>query len=289
MYGILLALCLIGNPVEATKPVRPRPTMYVGISDTFESKLLKQEIEIDWISVIKPNTDEIAENTCRMLAATKFEMDKKVKIKIVTPDDDDTVPYDWPVYRFSRYQKWEKFPKKTFSYSTCPTLTLDYLISRQFVDEFRKDLEEKRRAYDIECSNINSYILKLNSEILRRKYGDKIFNPVIEYTAIYQFRKNKWYKIKTPSNKLFLTHKEKESIKPVEDNEDTSSSNFYFANGYISEYNMSGWSMSGTKNEWKSVRIPTDGLNVYLSFGAFPNVDVEPSPPWEEKYSFIPF
>ena len=289
MYGILIALSLLANPVEAIKPVRPTPTMYIGISDTFESKLLKQEIETDWIKVIKPDMDAAGENTCRMLAATRFEIDKRTIIKLLTIDDDETIPYDWPVYRFSRYQKWEKFPKKSFSNSSWPTLTLYYLINLQFTDEFRKELEENRRDYGIECSNINSSILKLNAQILTRRYGDMIFNPIIEDCAIYQFRNNKWYKIKIPKNGKFFTEKEKDGIQPINENEEASPTHFYFANGYIKEYSMSGWIESGNKKEWKSVRIPADGLNVYLSFGAFPNVDVDPSPPWEEKYSFVPF
>lgn len=289
MYGAILSLMLIISPVEAIKPIRNIPTMYIGVSDTFESRLLKQEIKTDWLSLINPEMDEKSDESCRKLAEVKFNIEKRVKIKILTPEEDDTIPYDWPVYRFSRYQKWEKFPKKAFSYSTCPTLTLQYIVDCWFVDDFREELEKKRREYNKQCSDANSYILVVNAGILRQKYGDKVFNPIIEKVAIYQFKSGKWYKISVPTDgRKYLLQKERETPNVIDDDNSTSN-HFFFADGYITGYHVSGFQDIINKKDWKTKVVPAENLNVYLSPGAFPKVDVNPSPPWGEKYSFVPF
>lgn len=296
---LLIAICQIPNifgfPIEAEIPKTDnvnKPTMYIAIDTDDFSKQLDMELNKEWRKARFPDRDKSKQTTEQYNADSgsfynlKYEMIRlnkniRSRINIEMVYERSELPYKCPAFRIGKNSEWETFHNRAFIQYTYPLKTVLSEIDRWYIYDWRKALEDRRTAEYTRISNLNSGLFDINLSILESKYGKIITAEAdIQVTAIYRFNGKTWDKIATPDkDKLFIPDNVVVSVEAQ-----NKQYKLHKVLGYINGYKI--------RNDIYSLSakiVPIDGLNCRLMPQVFPSVELLPNPPWEQKYSFVPF
>lgn len=282
-----------GFPIEAEVPKdnKPKATMFIGLDDDEFSKHLEMELTKDWSKEQarprRPDQSQEQWNTeCSAFYNLKYKMiglnrtiRDRVDIRFVR--DRSELPSECPAFHIGKNSKWEKFPKEGFREYTFPLMTVLYEIDLWYLPEWREALEERRQKADREVTVMNNGVDRINESILQEIYGPRCgIYPIKQVTAIYWFDGKLWKKLASPAQgHIFIPDNEVASIQAQNKN----------AKLHKVECYISGYEIRTDVYSEKMIQVPIDGLNCRLMPETFPSVELLPNPPWEPKYSFVPF
>lgn len=283
-----------GFPLEAERPADkpPQTTIYIAIDKDEYSQHLKMELTKNWKDEQFPSRDKTKETqeqhnkNSRAFYDMKYDMlrlnkeiRRRVNLEII--EDISELPHKCPAFRIGKNSKWESFPKEAFRVYTFPLKTVLYELDMWYIHDWRDLLEERRRAAYSDISNVNRGVYRVNTEILEGIYGKSCgVYAIRQVTAIYAFNGKLWEKIAVPKDgQVFIPDNEVVSIEAQNKNV-----KLHRAMCYIS-----GYEIRANIYNSSTITIPTTGLNCRLLPEIFPNVELLPNPPWEPKYSFVPF
>lgn len=284
-----------GFPLEAEKPPeepsKKQAVMYLAIDDDDYSKQLDMELFKDW-KKIQFRTREAAEEAesynkeSSAFYQMKYDMINlngaiRARVKLEVVKDRSDMPAKCPAFRIGKNSKWETFPVEAFRDYGYPLKTVLYEIDLWYIIDWREALQERRYKAIQNVNVMNRSVYNINEKILQSIYGEKCsIYPVEQVTAMYWFDGKLWQKLASPEEGcLFIPDNIVASIQAQ--NKDKT---IHKVEGYISGYEIRTDVYSD-----KMINIPIDGLNCRLMPETFPHVDVLPNPPWEPKYSFVPF
>ncbi len=302
MNAIMVLMLLLGQfpnffgfPVEAEQPTdvvpQRQPVLYLAIDKDEYSQHLKMELTKNWKDEKPPKRrpdepQEVYNKSCVSFYNLKYTMmqlnrdiNRRVNVELV--EDPSEFPQKCPAFRMGKNSKWETFPKEAFRDYTFPLRTVLYEIDRWYIFDWREALEERRLKESAHRTSVNYGIREANINVIEGIYGKSFaISENAQATAIYSFNGKYWDKVLVPdSGEDYISEIDVENFRLAHRNK-----KLHVVSGYISHYEFRT-DIYGADEKI----VPTTGLNCRLLPEVFPEVELLPNPPWEPKYSFVPF
>ena len=166
VFIALIIFCIICNIAQSQTP----QTLYIAIDSTTNSNMLKQGLECtNWLARINPlvlqslnPTQTSAFNDfCTRMEETRHRIAELWTVEYVNYQDEDSPKGKYPQYRIGKYRDWEKFNSRTFSETSYPLRTVEFLYEQWYYQDFvDQSLLEYQKEFNVWLKDKNAVYRK---------------------------------------------------------------------------------------------------------------------------------